>query len=82
MLKDCRETELTDPKFTNISRYLKKSQLTFLQGNYGTQTKLDPCRITVVGESRTAVHRATSGQGRGNITIFMAADVDAEIYYH
>jgi hypothetical protein len=39
----------------------------------------DPSRIRVLGERRTAVHRATSGQDRGNITIFMAADLDGEI---
>ena len=36
----------------------------------------------VLGERRTAVHRSTSGQGRRNITIFMAADVDGGIYHH
>jgi len=43
---------------------------------------LDPSRIRVLGERRTAVHRATSGQGRGNINTFIAADGDGEIYHH
>jgi hypothetical protein len=41
---------------------------------------LEPGRIRVLGERGTAAHQATSGQGKGNITIFMAADVDGEIY--
>ena len=35
-------------------------------------------RIRVLRERGTATHRATSGRGEGNITIFMAADADGE----
>lgn len=43
---------------------------------------LDPSRNRAPGERSTAVRRATSGQGKGNITIFMAVNVDGEIYHH